>query len=78
MNEVWLKEGSDTVYSFEPVDLPADTVRIHYQRQDQNYDPYGLWIWGDDVAAPSKDWPTGLPCSLQAKPTDMALMWTFQ
>ncbi|MGV2644079.1 pullulanase, partial [Clostridium perfringens] len=37
MNEVWLKEGSDTVYSFEPVDLPADTVRIHYQRQDQNY-----------------------------------------
>lgn len=59
MNEVWLKEGSDTVYSFEPVDLPADTVRIHYQRQDQNYDPYGLWIWGDDVAAPSKDWPTG-------------------
>ena len=50
MNEVWLKEGSDTVYSFEPVDLPADTVRIHYQRQDQNYDPYGLWIWGDDVA----------------------------
>lgn len=59
MNEVWLKEGSDTVYGFEPVDLPADTVRIHYQRQDQNYDPYGLWIWGDDVAAPSKDWPTG-------------------
>lgn len=59
MNEVWLKEGSDTVYSFEPVDLPADTVRIHYQRQDQNYDPYGLWLWGDDVAAPSKDWPTG-------------------
>lgn len=59
MNEVWLKEGSDTVYSFEPVDLPADTVRIHYQRQDQNYDSYGLWIWGDDVAAPSKDWPTG-------------------
>lgn len=57
MKEVWLKEGSDTVYSFEPVDLPADTVRIHYQRQDQNYNSYGLWLWGDDVAVPSKNWP---------------------
>ncbi|EFU43225.1 pullulanase, extracellular [Paenibacillus vortex V453] len=58
MKEVWLKEGSDTVYSFEPVDLPADTVRVHYARQDQNYQPFGLWLWGD-VAAPSNDWPTG-------------------
>ncbi|WP_106769246.1 pullulanase [Paenibacillus faecalis] len=57
MNEVWLKEGSDTVYNFEPAELPADTVRIHYQRQDQNYDAYGLWLWGDDVATPSGEWP---------------------
>jgi len=58
MNEVWLKEGSDTVYPYEPVDLPADTVRVHYQRQDGNYSSYGLWLWGD-VAAPSENWPAG-------------------
>lgn len=58
-NEVWLKEGSDTVYSYEPVQLPADTLRIHYQRADGNYSSYGLWIWGDEVAAPSTDWPAG-------------------
>lgn len=58
MNEVWLKEGSDTVYNYEPVDLPADTVRIHYSRQDQNYDAYGMWLWGD-VESESTGWPTG-------------------
>lgn len=58
MNEVWLKEGSDQVYSFEPVTLPADTIRIHYSRQDQNYDAYGVWLWGD-VESESTGWPTG-------------------
>lgn len=58
MKEVWLKEGSDTVYPFEPVDLPVDTVRVHYHRQDGNYSSYGLWLWGD-VEAPSENWPTG-------------------
>ncbi|UNK18824.1 pullulanase [Paenibacillus sp. N3/727] len=55
-NEIWLKEGSDTVYNFEPTDLPVNTVRIHYVREDQKYDNFGLWLWGD-VAEPSKDWP---------------------
>ncbi|MFD1174836.1 pullulanase [Paenibacillus puldeungensis] len=59
MNEVWFNEGSDNVYHFEPVELPADTVRIHYTRQDGKYSSYGLWLWGDDVVTPSKDWPTG-------------------
>lgn len=58
MNEVWLKEGTDTAYSFEPVELPADTVRIHYARQDRQYDAFGVWLWGD-VESPSSDWPTG-------------------
>ncbi|NMO97570.1 pullulanase [Paenibacillus lemnae] len=58
MNEVWLKEGSDKVHTFEPVDLPANTVRIHYQREDGNYAAYGLWVWGD-VTAPSEGWPFG-------------------
>ncbi|MGM1046452.1 MAG: pullulanase-associated domain-containing protein [Bacillota bacterium] len=45
MNEIWLKEGSETVYNFEPADLPANTVRIHYVREDQKYDNFGLWLW---------------------------------
>ncbi|WP_438349325.1 pullulanase [Paenibacillus sp. FA6] len=36
-------------------DIPANTVRIHYQRADNNYSPYGIWNW-DDVARPSSVW----------------------
>lgn len=58
MNEVWMKEGSDQVTPYEPVDIPANTVRVHYQRADNNYSPYGIWNW-EDVASPSGGWPTG-------------------
>jgi pullulanase len=58
MNEIWIKQGSDQVSAYEPVDLPVDTVRIHYTRADQNYSAYGLWLW-DDVAVPSDNWPSG-------------------
>ncbi|WP_410768054.1 pullulanase [Fontibacillus sp. BL9] len=58
VNEVWIKSGSDQVYSYEPVDLPENTVRIHYTRDDHDYDTYGLWFW-DDVEAPSDGWPGG-------------------
>jgi len=61
MNEIWIKQGSDQVYKYEPVDLPENTVRIHYLREDGNYEPWGLWIWGD-VATPSENngsWPIG-------------------
>ncbi|MEK3987384.1 pullulanase [Paenibacillus sp. FSL K6-3166] len=55
-NEVWIKEGSDVVTPYEPVKLPANTVRIHYMRSDSNQSQYGLWLW-DDVAVSLKDWP---------------------
>jgi secreted pullulanase len=58
MNEIWIKQGSDEVFTYEPVNLPANTVRIHYVRSDQNYQNLGLWNWGD-VRAPSTGWPTG-------------------
>ncbi|WP_254434229.1 pullulanase [Halobacillus sp. Marseille-Q1614] len=38
-----------------------DTVRIHYDREDDNYEDWGLWLF-EDVAAPSDQsgpWPTG-------------------
>ncbi|WP_051475593.1 alpha-amylase family glycosyl hydrolase [Metabacillus halosaccharovorans] len=37
------------------------TIRIYYERDDQDYDSWGLWLWGD-VATPSEQsggWPTG-------------------
>lgn len=42
-------------------DVPANTLRVHYQRADQQYGDMGLWLWGD-VAFPSEElgeWPTG-------------------
>ncbi|KGX91706.1 alkaline amylopullulanase [Pontibacillus marinus BH030004 = DSM 16465] len=57
MNEVWIKQGSDKVYKYEPVDLPENTVRIHYTREDSNYENLGLWAW-NDVNAKMENWPT--------------------
>lgn len=58
MNEVFVRQGDNTVYPYEPVDLPANTLRIHYVRNDGNYGNYGAWLW-DDVAEPSVNWPSG-------------------
>ncbi|MCG5105207.1 pullulanase, partial [Oceanobacillus alkalisoli] len=58
MNEVWIKQDSDEVSLVEPIDLPDNTIRVHYERADQTYDGWSLWSWGD-VAAPSDDWPNG-------------------
>ncbi|AIY06268.1 pullulanase [Planococcus sp. PAMC 21323] len=57
-NEIWIKQGSDQVYTFEPVELPEDTVRVHYTRDNADYEDFGLWNWGD-VESPSDGWPTG-------------------
>ncbi|WP_205600696.1 pullulanase [Gracilibacillus sp. YIM 98692] len=58
INEIWIKQGSDKVFTYEPVDLPEDTVRIHYVRDNADYENFGVWNWGD-VEAPSENWPTG-------------------
>ncbi|NMH70476.1 pullulanase [Bacillus sp. RO3] len=57
VNEIWIQQGSDKVYTYEPVDLPENTVRIHYEREDGNYEGFGLWAWGDVKNAPAT-WPT--------------------
>lgn len=57
-NEIWITEGSNKVTPYEPVELPANTVRIHYMRADNNQSQYGLWLW-DDVVTPSDVWPRG-------------------
>ncbi|WP_096156539.1 pullulanase [Bacillus sp. FJAT-45066] len=58
INELWIKQGSDQVSLYEPVDLPANTVRIHYDRNNNDYDGWGLWNW-HDVQSPSDGWPNG-------------------
>ncbi|WP_078549440.1 pullulanase [Litchfieldia alkalitelluris] len=57
MNEIWIKEGTDEVFTYEPVELAENTVRIHYDRDDNNYENLGLWMW-DDVTATFESWPT--------------------
>ncbi|MGG4488146.1 pullulanase [Metabacillus idriensis] len=37
-------------------DLPENTVRIHYVKDDKNYNDLGLWLW-EDVAEAPKEWP---------------------
>ncbi|WP_433945568.1 pullulanase [Paenibacillus sp. SN-8-1] len=54
-NEVWIKEGSNTVTPYEPVTLPANTVRIHYMRADSKQSDYGLWL-SEDVANLPNTW----------------------
>ena len=58
INEVWITEGSDEVSLVEPIDLPENTIRVHFNKEDGNYDDWGLWTWGD-VVAPTDGWPEG-------------------
>ncbi|WP_051865088.1 pullulanase [Metabacillus indicus] len=37
-------------------ELPENTVRIHYVKDDKNYKDLGLWLW-EDVAEAPKEWP---------------------
>ncbi|MCL7746171.1 pullulanase [Halalkalibacter alkaliphilus] len=45
-------------YHLESNDIPENTLRIHYQREDNNFTDLGLWLW-NDVAVPSDNWPSG-------------------
>lgn len=58
LNEIWIKQGSEEVFLYEPITLPENTVRIYYERTDKQYDGWGLWNWGD-VVSPSDGWPHG-------------------
>ncbi|MBD8069378.1 pullulanase [Bacillus sp. PS06] len=57
MNEIWIKEGTDDIFTYEPVELAENTVRIHYVRDDANFENLGLWMW-EDVNATFESWPT--------------------
>lgn len=57
MNEIWLSEEGD-VSLIKPVELPENTVRLHYLKEDQAYEPWRVWTW-EDVLEPTTDWPDG-------------------
>nr|WP_238985116.1 pullulanase [Bacillus kwashiorkori] len=61
LNEIWVKQGTDEVFVVEPVELPENTIRIHYEREDGNYDSWAAWIWGDVKTASESvgSWPNG-------------------
>ncbi|RDW16692.1 pullulanase [Oceanobacillus chungangensis] len=45
----------------ESEEIPEDTLRVHYERSDNDYTGLGLWFWGD-VETPSEQnggWPNG-------------------
>ncbi|MRX71170.1 pullulanase [Bacillus lacus] len=57
MNEIWIKQGSDKVYNYQPATLAPNTIRIHYVRDNNDYANFGAWLW-NDVKSPSAKWPT--------------------
>ncbi|WP_052078587.1 pullulanase [Spirochaeta lutea] len=61
VRELWLVEGSDEVMLTKPVQIPENTLRVHYTRDDGNYENYVLWIWNDTTWESADGWPEGLP-----------------
>ncbi len=64
LNEIWLRQENDQheIYFYEPVDLPENTVRIHFKHEEvEDYEDWGLWTWGDVVTPAEErgDWPDG-------------------
>ena len=57
MDEVWITNDEE-VYYYEPEEFDDNILRVHFQTEDGQYEPWGLWTWGD-VAAETEDWPTG-------------------
>jgi len=60
INEIFIKQGDDKVYKYEPVNLPENTVRVHYVRDNADYENFGLWFWGD-VTSPPSNWTADAP-----------------
>lgn len=54
-NEVWIL--NNTTYHYEPLKDP-NVLRINYKRDDNNYENWGVWTWGD-TSDPSDgtQWP---------------------
>ncbi|TDT68096.1 type I pullulanase [Hypnocyclicus thermotrophus] len=58
---VWAMQGSDVVYYSEPDPIEDNEIRVHYKRDDGNYDNFTVWAWND--ADFTGDWPHGIKYS---------------
>ncbi|MDK2946741.1 MAG: Bacterial pullanase-associated domain, partial [Geotoga sp.] len=41
-------------------EIPENTMRIHYQRDNGDYENWGLWIWNDTTWSSESGWPDGM------------------
>lgn len=48
VDEIWLTHEGE-IYYYEPIDFSEPTIRVHYLRDSGQYEPWGLWYWGDVV-----------------------------
>ena len=55
-NEAWIASDYN-VSSYEPL-KDENVLRINYSREDNNYDGWGVWTWGD-TSEESNGWPAG-------------------
>ncbi len=59
-NELWTEQGSNEIMTNAPIDIPENTLRIHYQRKDDDYDNWVLWLWNDTTWESESGWPDGM------------------
>lgn len=58
--EIWLKQGDPTLYTSQAA--AQGYVTIHYQRDDGNYDGWGMHLWGEGIAAEvATEWESARP-----------------
>jgi hypothetical protein len=56
-----ISTNNDLVYLTGDDPLGNNEVRIHYKRNNNDYDNFVVWAWGDDVDFDdSKGWPHGV------------------
>ncbi len=73
-NEIWLKSGSDQIFSSRPLEAPAENqARVHYFRPDGDYAGFELHVWED--ADEQVTWTKGLEI---AGITDYGVYWEIR
>jgi pullulanase len=73
--ELWLKSGEATVYRTNPdalASLDLTTLRVHYQRPDGNFTPWGLHLW--DISRIDAARLPGLTLNVWENPVRFAAM----
>lgn len=63
IRELYLSQGSDEVMLYRPVDVPEQHLRVHYTRDDGNYENMVLWLWNDTTWESDGGWPRGMPAT---------------